>query len=214
MKKLAMTSLVCVFALLIACSAAFAVETQSVSPTETDWVQTLTFAQYQGAAALQAVKIDFVGDISGLMAYENRAATPRTITMMISSAMEIVLGSDTLLSINPVVTKSYDAGAYDGVLDFGGTSGATDENVAASDSGSITLTSDLTPFIGNGTVALDVNAFGESSQSGSGNLTTWFTNLAGAQVSITYIPVPEPSALIALGTGIIGLAGLKLRKRS
>jgi len=214
MKKLAMTSFVCVFALLIACSAAFAVETLGVSSQETDWVETLSFAQYQGAAALQAVQIDFVGGVTGLMAYENRAATARTITMQMASTLELILGADTLLSINPVVTKSYDAGAYDGVLDFGGTSGATDNDINVTETGSITLTSDLTPFIGNGTVDLDVSAIGNSSQSGSGNLTTWFTNLAGAEVTVTYIPVPEPSALIALGTGIIGLVGLKLRKRS
>jgi len=114
-------------------------------------------------------------------------------------------------------SEVFNATAYDGVLDFGGTSGFT-RTVMGSGSGTQTVTNAglLAGLTGMGTYSLPVWAVGQSAVTGSGNLTASVNTFAGATLEVCYYytprqQVPEPGAMATVGLGL--LSGLVLLRR-
>ncbi|MBM3883817.1 MAG: choice-of-anchor E domain-containing protein [Verrucomicrobia bacterium] len=111
------------------------------------------------------------------------------------------------------IAGSFHASTYDGVTDYGGTSGKTWSGLAASASSawSSSLAPDLAMFTGTGTVPLKAEAIGFITASISGgNADLKFTSNGSADASVTYefIPIPEPETYAALaGLGLLGFAG-------
>jgi hypothetical protein len=125
-----------------------------------------------------------------------------------SSVLDVVI---------PVVNNSDSATAFDGTVDFDGTSGKayTGLSGSAMETDSTTAAADLAlfsaSFIGE-TVSLPVTAVGSSSGSGAGNLLLLFNTFAGADVKIlyTYEIIPAPGALALMGLG--GLVATRRRR--
>lgn len=98
---------------------------------------------------------------------------------------------------------TYDTGIYYSGLTATATNGAT-----------YTDPTDLALFTGSGNILLPIDAVGESSHTGGGNVSFLSETdaYADATVTYTYIPAPEPVTLALFGSGLVG-GGLLRRRR-
>jgi hypothetical protein len=120
-----------------------------------------------------------------------------------------------LLADNPHYSQSFAFTRYDGLRDFGGTSGGSTGTRTATASNSFTSSAaaDLSLFsaLNGGTINLNLNAVGASRATGAGNLLTAFQTMAGGEVKVKYnytaTPVPEPEtyAMVLAGLGLLAL---------
>ena len=140
---------------------------------------------------------------------------PGSISQSLDMDLLISLGATGLLPDSLAFNQTWPVGTYDGVIDFGGTSGFTAPGQSNLETFTIDLTgSDMLPFLGAGTVGFTV--FGSSQSRASdttGNVVNWISSqyTANALVTYEYTPVPIPAAVWLLGSGVIGLAGLRRR---
>ncbi len=157
----------------------------SYGPALTNWNQNLSLNQFDSSlGSLTSIVFDYNGNVSSTFRFESLDAAPATLTA--NASADIVFGlpiSDTLSisgsAIQPVT-------AFDGSIDFGGTSGALVGPVTGSDSGSLTLLSAFAPYIGLGTYNINVAATGLSNVSGAGNLISQISTQAFAEIKVTY----------------------------
>lgn len=206
---------IAVAALALAAGVASADFTQSfsdsIASTATDWNDSVTFPLFDPAlGTLLEVSWTIVGSAEG-EAYveslnENEAST---VTARLAVDFSLTRPDATALSnAQAAWEETLNFSIYDGVLDFGGTSGASFVEIALNDSksGSSTSASDLLLFTGVGSIDLPVSAIGSSSATGSGNLAQLFLSDAAATVRITYryIPTPGAGALAAAGLLVVG----------
>ncbi|MFB2835978.1 choice-of-anchor E domain-containing protein [Floridanema evergladense] len=160
---------------------------------------------------LNSAILEFDGLIQGNAGFESRNATASTITVDLSGLLTLNdADGNSLLSLNPQQFYNYDVTRYDGSTDYAGTSGKTLEGLTAEDSGSKTYTgSELTSFVGTGTVNYSFSAEATSNVRGPGNMRSYVDTKAGAGVKISYNytrKIPEPTTVIGLGVA----AGLGL----
>jgi len=178
----------------------------------TDFSYTLPIAQFDtrgGERTLSEVRWWVRGMLEGLAEVESLDAGPTTVQLNLSATMSVKLGGATLDDIDVVITESFGAGAFDGVIDFSGLSGASFGPMAGDVEATGLLTSDVSPFVGVGQTILEIDALGFASASGSGNLVTSFNTLAAVEYEIEYVftEVPAPAAALPL------LAAPLLRRR-
>ncbi|QLE57799.1 choice-of-anchor E domain-containing protein [Nostoc sp. TCL26-01] len=185
---------------------------------------TISVQKFNSAlGTLKKVTLNFVGDLTGDAKFESRNARNSTVTVDLSgeiSLTQVNLEPKPLLLLTPQQVNSYNVSPFDGVTDFGGTSGRTLTGLSATKSTDAIFTDSpsLQVFTGTGNLDFLFTAFANSVVSGSGNITSSINTLAKASVQVTYDydpakSVPEPSA--ALGIGLIaGLGMLSQRKKS
>jgi len=199
----------------------------------TNFEETLTINKFDtNLGTLNSIEFELTGAVKGDVKFESLDAAESTVTATLSSLLELNLPDDTVFAeLNPFVSVSDELSAYDGTIDFGGTSGRSytrDEGNGVRGSTTKTIKidapteSDLALFAARGGGSLDfsVNAEGRSVGTGSGNLITQFATLASAGVRVSYDyeeheprKIPEPTG--ALGIGIAGgLALLRKRKKA
>jgi hypothetical protein len=170
--------------------------TLNFANTKTNWTQSQNLPQFDPAlGTLTAIDIVNKGSLTSQIRVESMDQSPATITAQASGQLTLsgpglsltTLGTTPLLPTAQSV-QTFNASAYDGVSDFAGTSGHDFGPQTATGSQSVTLTapSDLTPYIGTGTVSLTESATATSSASGAGNLLSLISSTAGAEVDITY----------------------------
>ncbi len=194
-------------------------QSQSIALAPTDFMNaTLVFNKFNPSlGTLTGVSFTINGHIEGTSAFENTSSS--TATIVTNLQVNIVVthaDGSSLIAITPVVSTSDNVTAFDGVKDFGGTSGKTYSSLAADNLGRYTsaLASDLAYFNGPGTITLSVAALGSSNATGSGNLLSKFSSSASAASSLiyTYTPVvPEPTSLALTAVG--GLVILAVRRK-
>jgi protocatechuate 3,4-dioxygenase beta subunit len=91
--------------------------------------------------------------------------------------------------------QTFQAAAFDGVIDFAGASGVTFavRTVTGSASASIANEADLNAYTGTGNMTISVMPRAQSSATGGGNLQAAISSSGGAQITITYRYIPNNS---------------------
>lgn len=170
---------------------------------------------------LNSVLVEFTGSMRGDAEFESRDARPQTITVDLSGLLTLV-GPDNnpVFNLNPQEIRQENVSRYDGVTDFGGTSGRTISGISAEASTSETITdfSALAPFIGSGTVDFSFSARAQSAIRGSGNIISGISTFAKADIKVIYdyteVPKKVPESSMVLGLGLIAGFGLLSQRKN
>jgi hypothetical protein len=190
----------------------------SISLSTTDWTSSVAAPLFDPSlGTLTSVSLALTGALNGTIFVENMDHSPSTVSETLSATLTLKRPDlSTLVAAFPSYTATDSFTAYDGVLDFGGTSGVTHGPIMASASDTFVTPppgSDLPLFTGVGNIVLPVTAHGTSHVAGSGNLAAGFQTAAGAFVEVTYTydVLPEPGTLTLLSVGLMA-AGWRRRK--
>ena len=187
--------------------------TDSIALDTTNWSDTVSIPKFNPTfGTLDSIKYTLTGHVEGTAKFENQDGAAATITMDLSSILKLQRPDLTTIVISvPVASTSDDVAAYDGVLDYAGTSGKTYSNLSNDLSENVTSSTaaDIALFTGTGDIVMPVLATGASTGSGSGNLVLQFATAASANVEVVYTyTVPEPTTM-----GLLSLGGLALIRR-
>lgn len=207
-----------------AASAATISDTATLGALATNFSgETASVDQFDSSlGTLNSVTIELFGNVSGTFQYESQDGSPATVNMNLSAEVGLsTAGLGEFLVALPTLSQTFNTTAFDGSIDFAGTSGGTVTGLNSSDDETTTLLGgDMSEFIGLGTIDLFVSGVGLSSASGPGNLFQGFSTLAGASVTVTYdyteatTPPPSPVPLPAgMPLMLVGLAALGIAKR-
>jgi len=191
----------------------------SIPLQSTNWDGSLEFDLFNPSlGVLSMVEIILRGDLDGSMAAESLDAEPSVITMDLRAELTLETPEGYEVIVLPADTNIFNASAFDGTIDFGGTSGATFPDLIATETDSLLITdeTDLLGYYGPGLFSMDVSALGLSQATGAGNLLAQLSTNAGAIGTINYWvsgdPIPEPATMLLFGTGLVGLAGFGRKK--
>jgi len=195
-----------------AASAASMVQTGSLPMRATDWAQTVLIDRFDtegGTRELTAVNWTVTGHIIGQAEIESLDASATTILVTLGSSVRLFIDDELAATANPSVAESFDAAAFDGTIDFGGASGTVIGPRIAQASGSGSAI-DFSPFVGGGSVALTMDAFGSSFTTGSGNVLVGLSTSAAIEYRVEYVfnEVPTPGA-----AAMLGMAALTVLRR-
>jgi hypothetical protein len=182
--------------------------TQEFGPETPNWMASAFVPRFDTSLGdLEAVVVSLTGHIEGFAGFESLDRTGTKVEMSFSA--EVTLAHESFPSrvvAAPNTTTSDDVTGYDGLLDFGGSSGRTYEEIVAQTTDTIRLVAgedDLSDYLGIGTIPMRLQADGTSRGDGSGNLVLYIDQQASARLDVTYefTPVPEPGALALLSVG-------------
>ncbi len=208
----------CVFCACLQAASAradFWTQTANYPLTETPLTNntTLSFLQFTPSlGTLTSVDFQLVGHMDATIQFENLSANPATITTLDTLTLSIAQPnspSTNLLTSTPNISTSTNVSAYDGTLDFSGSSGRTFHLTQ-----DMTVQSTITPpalgsfYVGTGSYAFPIAAFANTSYTGPGNLAIGFRTSASAAVTVTYNytpAVPEPASIVILSIGGVSL---------
>jgi hypothetical protein len=191
--------------------------TGSIPLQTTNWTSSITIPRFDSAlGTLQTIDFTLTGDIQGTARAENEDAQPAQINTTFSANLSLTRPDNSLIVVTiPIANFSDNLSAFDGVLDFGGTSGVTHSGIMATNSTSVTSPpplSDLVLFNGPpglpGTITLPVIATGSSVATGSGNLTTNFSTQASADALVCYKYTNDPPNFPTCNTQLMGSVGV------
>ena len=195
------------------------VHSGSMALTTTSWNENFSIPQFDdmgGTRLLETVKLTLDGTVVGDASVESLNQGPSEIQINLQATITMSLMGNALGVVIPVANETFNAGTFDGSVDFAGPSGAMFPDLMGADSTMTTLVNgfdDLSPFIGVGAVPLVAEAVGSSFGSGAGNLILQFATDAGLEFSVEYeysvIPSPGAAGLLAFA----GLAGSVRRRR-
>lgn len=193
-------------------------ETASVGLTTTNFDEVVSVNQFDSSLGdLLSVTFSLEGFVEANARLESEDAAPAVVTTEISVTLTLTetILDNTLVVTVPSLSEVFNASAFDGSVDFGGTSGITYEELTATDTETNTFNdgATLALFTGLGTVDLNLNALAVSFASGAGNLITQFQTAAGGNIEVVYeyrVPsVSAPSHLALLGLGLVAFAGMR-----
>jgi hypothetical protein len=168
----------------------------SVASSPTDWTKTVSVGQFDPAlGTLTAVDIINAGSVTSQIKVENVDAAPATITGTVSGSLTLSGAGFNSLVTNSSSSKTYNAGPFDGVIDFDDPSGHDFGPQTATGSSNFTITTagGLAYFIGTGSVTLSEAAHATSAASGAGNLVAQINTTAAGQISVVYHYIPSNS---------------------
>lgn len=181
------------------------------------WTQISSLPQWNPALfpgqTLTGVTLTVYGTVTGLAKGENEDGAPATISLDLSAILNISAPAGLVVQALPLVNNTFNASAYDGTTDFGGTSGVSYTGLSNTATNSTSLfdpPTNLSAYIGAGSINATIQSFSTSTGSGAGNLSTQFQARTGALLEITYYYIPTPGSMALLGLG--GLAAARRRR--
>ena len=174
---------------------------------------------------LESVLFELSANVQGSVELENRDAQAALVTGNLAAEIGLKKPDNSLLLVAlPTASVEQKLNKYDGKLDFDGTSGVklTDISNTKEESALLTIPNDFTPFVCDGSFNLLVEAIGNSTATGAGNLLAGFETYAGATVAVSYTyakkdeptprkKVPESSVPTTI---LIGLAATMVLTKS
>ncbi len=189
----------------------------SIPSQTTSFDDTLTIPLFDSTLGeLCEVKLVLLGDVSGTASYENLDTSPANITLSLIATLTLQRPDlSFLVDVVPLANQLDSPSAFDGMIDFGGTSGNSFTGLSGNAMDMVVLTDalDLALFTGVGSLSLPVSAAGMSNASGGGNIISQFSTSAGAGVEVTYTyktaPVPEPTSIAVVGLGLVGVLAVR-----
>lgn len=193
----------------------------TIDPARTNFSDSVSIAQFDSSLGdLTKIIVELTGSVSGSIQLESTDAAPANVTANLKSQIKLQRPDmSDLVVVLPEASKTANFTAFDGTVDFGGTSGLTINNLSQTATNSISFTdpSDFALFLGKGNLVLPVAAIGQSNASGAGNLATVFQTFAGANITVSYeytekpTAVPEPNAPMG-ALALVGLGMMAKRK--
>ncbi len=191
----------------------------SQSATATNWVASLALQQFNSSlGTLTGVSFSYDGSISSDFRLESLDSAPATVAANVAGSIAFSGPFSNTLNITASATRNFSA--FDGTVDFGGTSGAIINGVTGSQTGSNVVAGSFAAFIGSGLFNVGVAATGLSNASGAGNLISQINTRALANITVTYTydtptpnPTPEPASLALAGLALAGAAVASRRRR-
>jgi len=185
--------------LLIACCAAMLpaksdAETMifiaSAPLASTNWNQTMSIPKFPlDSSCLESVCFRLEGHVQGAARFESIDAAPATVSMNLQSTITLQRPDGSILVTTIPLAQTVDnVAAFDGAIDFAGTSGKTYSDLSGdkTESACTSALADRVLFTGSGDIVLPVAALGTSYGSGAGNLILQFNTSASAQAVVTY----------------------------
>jgi hypothetical protein len=166
----------------------------SIANSPTDWTQTAGVQQFDPSlGTLLSVDIVSAGTFTSQIQVESLDSAPSTVTGTVSGALTLTGPGVTGLVTTGSFNETFNASAFDGVIDFGGTSGHDFGPQTASGTQSATLSapSDLASYIGTGNVTFTEVAHATSAAHGAGNLVTHINSSASGTVGVVYHYIPS-----------------------
>ena len=180
--------------------------TTPITLTLTDWVDTLSFPQFNPAlGSLTMVELDLDGSLSTVLTITNSAPSGSSGTA--KTEVEITVQDAGLNLNNPVIdllspNYAYSLGAGQTV-----TSGTITKNGSSSDQ--YTAGAVLSAFTGTGAILLDASTFTQTLLANTGgNTAADQVTSAALDGSVTYHYIPEPATI-----ALLSLGGLLIRKK-
>jgi hypothetical protein len=187
--------------------------TTPIPPTNTDWIGTLAFPQFNPAAGvLESVEIDLSGSMSTTLTVTNNAASPssgRAYTHLEMTVQDVGGNLNAPIDVDGP-SFHYALASHDTV-----TSGLLTTGFGSSDT--YVAPAVLAEFTGYGSVDLAAGTFTETALYNTGG-NTYARQVTDADLTgdvtctYTYYQVPDPASLVVLGLG--GLALLRRRGRA
>lgn len=191
--------------------------TASIPLQSTNWNNSITVPKFDPALGqLVSINFNLAGHIEGSVREESLDASPTVVTTNFQAQITLTRPDLTVIVVTiPIANFNDSFTAFDGVIDFGGTSGVSHLNITADASNSATSPppiSDLALFTGlpnaPGTITLPVNAIGTSNASGSGNLITQFLTAASASCTVCYNYINSPPDFTLCNTNQMASVGV------
>lgn len=197
----------------------------TVDLEKTNFEKQISLPQFDSSLGdLESVLFELSGNVQGSVELENRDAQAALVTGNLAAEIGLKRPDDSLLLLAlPTASVEQKLNKYDGKLDFDGTSGVTltDISNTKKESKSLTIPDNFTPFIGDGSFNLLVEAIGNSTATGAGNLLAGFETYAGATVAVsyTYAKKEEPKRRKVPESGVpatifVGLAATMVLTKS
>lgn len=171
----------------------------------TDWTVTLQIPRFDaGLGTLLSVSFELGDSLKATFQVENLASSANTVRDSSKATITLSRPDNTgLVQAFSAFEYTNTFPAFDGVMDFGGTSGIIAPNLIAYTTASATSTApaDLALFTGTGTIGLPCKVVGRSYTSDTaGNVIHGVFTKAAANVAVTYTyEVVVPSATTTWG---------------
>lgn len=189
----------------------------SVPQTSTNWSSTITLPGFDSTVGtLTRVQLTFSPEAWQTLQAENLDPVSEPYSLQGTVTIDLNrLNGPTLLAPNPVtLARSGTLGAFDGNLDFGGSSGVT----FTQDTPLTLTTSDanFSAYLDKPSVTFQIVSTGTSKLTGGGNVAEQATSSAAAQLTVaySYSPIPEPEAIAAyLAGGALVLVSARAARR-